>query len=809
MVLIMEKTIKKIVLGAAFILASGGLFGQRNVLRYADIEYDLKRFEHAGSQYAEAYSLKQTYYSAKRAAESYSLIKSYQKAFEWWDKTVKFSESDREDYLNYARSAVQAGQSLTDLGITLTEEERYKVHGGVFVPEDETIEFRAVDKYNSAGTDYGLRSDLEGRNYFVSDRNLNEETQKKSIRLDARKRFSGDDRYRMNDRGFHQILMEGEEGIVQVSTELEGVYHLSTPAFYENGAVQQAIFTAVLRDDKGRKTRRHEVHPGIYTATVQSDGSFGKVKALPFNKLSEYGVMHGVVYNDRLYFSSDMPGGYGGYDLYYTEILGDSYGPAINLGSKVNGAYDEVFPYLHEGKLYFSSDRTSGLGGLDIYSIDAELSGQAVNMGKPYNTAQDDFAFYVDANGLQYLSSDRGMSESRDDIYSLAFLRDLYRLRVFAESGERLDGMEGLQLQVLDANGQEVTMDIQDGKIGRLKEGAYTVEIRKKGYFPARVPLTALAADGAEKELDYTLVPIPYGKMLAIDTIYYDFDKYNIRPDAAEVLDRASAVLGAYPEFNLNITSHTDARASNAYNESLSQNRSNSAATYLKGTGVAGERLSTAWKGEQQPVNPCLDGVDCPESMHDRNRRSILSLELYPDFDGDYSLPGDLSYVKSTDELMEAIASMVREKQASLLPLILAEDMVYYDLDKYEIRPDAAKVLKAAEDLLKKYPFLKLEIASHTDSRQTLLYNDRLSKNRSMAVFFHLRNKGIAGTRMGVSWYSETKLVTSCPDGVDCTEEQHQLNRRSVLQLKVDRSDVDKIPAAWRTGRANFADLLK
>ncbi|WP_460490190.1 OmpA family protein, partial [Belliella aquatica] len=93
--------------------------------------------------------------------------------------------------------------------------------------------------------------------------------------------------------------------------------------------------------------------------------------------------------------------------------------------------------------------------------------------------------------------------------------------------------------------------------------------------------------------------------------------------------------------------------------------------------------------------------------------------------------------------------------------------------------------------------------------RQTLLYNDRLSKNRSMAVFFHLRNKGIAGSRMGVSWYSETKLVTSCPDGVDCTEEQHQQNRRSVLKLKVDRSDVDKLPAAWKVGKLNFADLLK
>ncbi len=805
----MKRQLKKILLGTILVLVYGGLSAQKDMLRYADIEYDLKRFEHAGSQYSEAFNIKQTYYSAKRAAESYAFIRSYQKAFEWWEKAINFSESDREDSLSFARSAVQAGNLLSELRMPFTEQERYQVYGGVDVSEDLTIEFRPLEKYNSAGTDYGLRSDMNGRNYFVSDRNLNDRTLKKPIRLDARKRFSGDDRYRMNDRGFHQILMEGEEGITEVTTELEGVYHLSSPAFYTNADAQHVVFTAVLRDDKGRRRQRHEVYPGLYTATVESDGSFGKVKALPFNKLSEYGVMHGVVYNDRIYFSSDMPGGYGGYDLYYTEILGDDYGPAINLGSKVNGARDEVFPYLHEGDLYFSSDRFTGLGGLDIYSIDVELTDQAVNMGKPYNTPQDDFAYYVDAAGLKYLSSDRGMSESRDNIYSIVFLSDSYRLKVNTESGERLDEMEGLELKVIGVDGREVPLKIKDGRIANLEEGEYTVEIRKKGYFPASVPLSALPPVGTEKVLDYTLVEIPLGKMLVLDTVYYDFDKYNIRPDAAEVLDRASQLLGAYPDFNLNITSHTDVRASNAYNERLSENRSNSAAAYLKGTGVAGERLTMAWKGELQPVNPCVDGVDCPEFMHDRNRRSILSLELYPDPDGDYSLPVGLSYVKSTEELMDTLAAMVQEKRADLLPLVIAEDIVYYDLDKYEIRTDAAKVLKAAEDLLKKYPFLKLEIASHTDSRQTLLYNDRLSKKRSMAVLFHLKNKGISGDRMSASWYSETQLVTSCPDDVECAEEQHEQNRRSVLTLKVERSDVDKLPADWKSGKRRFSDLLK
>ena len=805
----MEKRLKKIVLGAALLLASGVLYGQRNVLRYADIEYDLRRFEHAGAQYAEAYGLKQSYYSAKRAAESYTSIRSYQNAFDWWAKTVAFAEADREDYLNYARSAVQAGKTLSEIGVVLEEREKVLVYAEMPVPEDETIAFRALDRYNGEGTDYGLRMNLEGKSYFVSDRDLSEQTLKKPIRFDVRKRFSGDDRYRMNDRGFHKLFMDADDDLEEVSVALEGVYHLSMPAFYTIGDRKEVVFTAVLRDDKGRRTRRHEVFPGLYKADVKSDGSFGTVRALPFNKLQEYGVMHGVVYNDRLYFSSDMPGGYGGYDLYFSEVIGDGFGPAINLGSKVNGAGDEVFPYLHEGVLYFSSDRTTGLGGLDIYRIDSALLGSAENMGKPYNSAQDDFAYYVDGEGMQYLSSDRGMSESRDDIYSMHYLMDMYRLRVFAESGERLDGMDGLELKVIDPDGNEVLMQVGDGRLARLKEAGYTVEILKKGYFPARVALNALPVSGTEQMVDYKLVQIPYGKLLAIDTVYYDFDKYNIRPDAAEVLDRTSALLGAYPEFNLNIVSHTDSRASNVYNEKLSENRSISAKSYLEGTGVSSERLSRDWKGETQPVNPCVDGVDCPESMHDRNRRSILSLELYPDLDGDYGLPAGLDYVESTQELLEAIAAMVKEKQEQLLPYLIAEDIVYYDLDKYEIRSDAVKVLKNAETLLKQYPFLKLEISSHTDSRQTLLYNDRLSKNRSMSVFFHLRNRGISGDRMAISWYSETKLVTECADGVDCSEEQHQLNRRSVLKLKVDRSDMDKLPTGWKSGKLTFSDLLK
>jgi outer membrane protein OmpA-like peptidoglycan-associated protein len=793
MVLIMNMHIRKIVFLFTLIIVSSSTYGQRNILRYADIEFDLMRYEHSGSQYAEAYKYKPSYYSAKRAAESYSYIKSYEKSFEWWGKTIKFSESNREDYINYARSVIESGRSLSDFGIDLTVDERKLVYSGVVVPEDETIEFKSLSKYNSKGSDYGLSRSENGEAYFVSDRGVEAERKKPWLRLDARKRFNGDVNHQLNDRGFHRIFRDEGGEIRQVGVELDGVYHLSMPSFFNTKGKQEVIFTAVLKDQRGRRSTKYESFPGLYRAEVREDGSFGAVVALPFNNLGAYGVMHGFVDGNKVYFSSDKPGGYGGFDLYYAEITETGYGEPINMGEKVNGSGHEVFPYVYENDFYFSSDRSIGLGGLDIYKIDKKLREGVKNLGKPFNSSQDDFAYYIDRNGLQYVSSDRGMQESRDDIYSIAYLYDKYMMRVFAESGERLDGMEGLELIIKDKLGNDLPIKSTDGLWFNLREGDYSVQVKRKGYFPIRIPFFANSPDGIEKIRDFKMIPIPYNSLLAIDTVYYNLDKYNIRPDAADVLDRVNTLLTWFPEFNLNITSHTDVRASMAYNERLSENRSKSAANYLYGKGIPKERISLGWKGKTQLITPCKEGVDCPEVLHEKNRRSVLSLELYPDKDVEYMLPDGLDYVESTEELVEAIERMVSDKKSLLQPELIAADILYYDLDSYSLRPDAIEVLEKAIVLLEKYPFMKLEISSHTDTRQSFVYNDRLSKNRSTSVFMYLRKHGIEAERMRLNWFSKTKAVVPCEDENDCSEEEHQLNRRTELRLYVNKADKSKL----------------
>jgi outer membrane protein OmpA-like peptidoglycan-associated protein len=139
----------------------------------------------------------------------------------------------------------------------------------------------------------------------------------------------------------------------------------------------------------------------------------------------------------------------------------------------------------------------------------------------------------------------------------------------------------------------------------------------------------------------------------------------------------------------------------------------------------------------------------------------------------------------------------------------LAEDNIYFDFAAHYIRADAEKILRNAAALLKKYPFLRLQIDSDTDSRGTVRYNDRLSKNRSMSAFFYLKNQGIAADRMEINWHEESRIANRCADGEACSDDQHQANRRSVLTLLIQEEDVEKLPKGWNRKKMSFQKLLQ
>jgi outer membrane protein OmpA-like peptidoglycan-associated protein/tetratricopeptide (TPR) repeat protein len=666
MVLMMKKNIKMGLVAGFLLLFSFPVFSQQNILNYADQEFALKRYEHAASQYEQAFGQRESYYSARRAAESYGLIRSYEKAFSWWGKAILFEESSRNDSLRYANAGVQAGKTLEELGIKLTDTEAAKVFGQRAVTENPRLEFVPLEKYNSAGTDYGLRTDETGTKYLVTDRGLEQEAEKKYLRLDLRRALSEKEIDGLNDRGYHFILVEKDGALKPAVEGSADFYHLSMPAFFKVGANQEVIFTGVLRGEEkklglGKTT---ESFPGLYRAEVQADGTFANIQALPFNESSSYSVMHAFVDNNTLYFSSDGQGGFGGFDIYQVPILENGYGSVFNLGSNVNGPQDEVFPFVKDGIVYFSSNRYEGLGGLDIYKTGQLGKGSSMNLGKVYNTPQDDFGYFMDGQGNQFLSSDRGMSESRDDIYAGKYLYDYFTFRILGKDSTRLDRDRELVVELKSISGEKVNLEkLKDGLVAELSQGEYFLEISREGYLPTRVPFVTTDPDGIAKIKDISLEPI--------------------------------AVV--------------------AENEEV-------------------------W---------------------------------------------------------------------SSTPVLLAEDQVYFDFDAYYLRKDGKKILDHAVALFKKYPFLRLQIDSDTDSRGSTNYNERLSKNRSMEVFFYLKNQGVAADRMEIAWHEESRIANRCGDGEACSDAQHQANRRSVLTLLIQEKDIAKLPTAWNRKKMSFQKLLQ
>jgi outer membrane protein OmpA-like peptidoglycan-associated protein/tetratricopeptide (TPR) repeat protein len=664
MVLIMKNSIKKGLVFGFLLLVSLPLYSQQNLLNYADQEFALKRYEFAGSQYEAAFASKETYYAAKRAAESFGMIRSYEKAFSWWGKAILFEESTRNDSLRYVNAGVQAGQTVEGLGIKLTAEEAAKIFGQRQVSDNPRLRFIPIEKYNSAGTDYGLRTDGTGTNYLVTDRGLEKEMEKKYLRFDIKRAFSEKEIDGLNDRGYHFILVEKEGELKPAIQGSEEFFHVSMPAFFKVGERQEVIFTGVLREkgDKLGLGKSTESYPGLYRAEVRADGTFANIQALPFNETGAYSVMHAFVDNNILYFSSDGQGGFGGFDIYQVPILENGYGSVFNLGAYVNGAQDEVFPFVKDGIVYFSSNRFDGLGGLDIYMAGQLGKGRPMNLGKVYNTPQDDFGYFMDGQGNQFLSSDRGMSESRDDIYAGKYLFDYFTFRILGKDSTLLD--RELVVELKNISGEKVSLEkVKDGFVAELSQGEYFLEINKEGYLPARVPLVTTDPDGKAKIKDISLEPIPV---------------------MAEI--------------------------------------------------------------EPVRVSPSL---------------------------------------------------------------FLAEDNIYFDFAAYDIRADAEKILENAAALLQKYPFLRLQIDSDTDSRGSTSYNERLSKNRSMEVFFYLKNQGITASRMEIDWHEESRIANRCADGEACSDDQHQANRRSVLTLLIHEEDIEKLPKGWNKKKMSFQKLMQ
>ncbi len=315
----------------------------------------------------------------------------------------------------------------------------------------------------------------------------------------------------------------------------------------------------------------------------------------------------------ELYFSSNMPGGYGGKDIWVIKRTSKSksWGKAENLGSTINTAGDEMYPYIRDnGILYFSSNELIGMGGLDIFKVEkiGDAWGVPENMKYPINSPSDDFAIIFQGNKEEgYLSSNRSGGRGNDDLYY--FIKPPL---IFTLSGKVTDESTGkiIPKAIVTCTGSDGSSYIdttnQTGaynfdKTQILENTSYVLTVKKEGYFGGRGTETTVGlTQSTDLVLDFVLTPIPV-KPIVLPEILYDLDKWELKPQYRDSLNGLYETLVNNENITIELGSHTDSRASKEYNYELSQKRAQSVVDYLISKGIAPDRLVAKGYGEDVP----------------------------------------------------------------------------------------------------------------------------------------------------------------------------------------------------------------
>ena len=379
----------------------------------------------------------------------------------------------------------------------------------------------------------------------------------------------------------------------------------------------------------------------IYRARLNDKSKWSNIEDLSFNN-DEYSVAHPALSPDgkKLYFASDMPGGYGMSDLYVVDINQDgSFGTPQNLGAEINTEGRETFPYISKSEtLYFASDGHLGLGGLDIFAVKLEDKDITVyNVGKPVNSNADDITFIIDEiTGKGYFASNRQGGRGSDDIYGFKETAPLItkcagNLKCIIANETSGEVLENIDVEVRDVNSEIVYIGKTNEK-GEVfvdldcRDKAYAITVKKEDYN------TVVKNIITDRNIPYLLETIKLrkllkkgadlAKLLSLQPIHFASDKALILNDSVNELDKVITCMKEHPSIKIEIGSHTDSKGSDRYNMKLSQRRATFTANYIISKGIDPSRVKSKGYGETVLINRCGNGVRCSKAEHAQNRRS-------------------------------------------------------------------------------------------------------------------------------------------------------------------------------------------
>jgi peptidoglycan-associated lipoprotein len=306
-----------------------------------------------------------------------------------------------------------------------------------------------------------------------------------------------------------------------------------------------------------------------------------------------------------LYFVSDMPGGYGGKDIWKAEKSGGTFSNPVNLGPEINTPGNEIFPFIRDnGELYFSSNYHLGMGGYDIFkAVQNENNNWRVeNMGYPMNSPFDDFGIaYVEGEDKGMFTSNRKGSRG-DDIYEFVVPPKIYRAEGEVFDKENGTHIDGATIRIIGTDGTSMRLRTQNGKFQMtLKpETEYIFAAFKDGYLRDKAAASTIGLEES-KNFRFELYLTPYGAPVNIENINYEFGSWDLLPESKTSLDTLIATLRYNPTITIEIMSHTDHVGSEQFNFELSQKRAQSVVDYLIEKGISPQRLVAKGYGKTWP----------------------------------------------------------------------------------------------------------------------------------------------------------------------------------------------------------------
>ena len=504
-----------------------------------------------------------------------------------------------------------------------------------------------VDALNSPYFDYGPVLYKDGAIIFTSDR------------TDA----TGNQKFGWTGLAYCDLFyaLRDSNGNYKTPLTLSGAvnsqYNEGTVCF--NGDFTEMFFARSGSDDPD-----HNDYCKLFHTTMDATGEWSVPDVLPFFSDTNVKQPFLSAAGTELYFSSDSRDGFGGNDLYVASKNADgTWGEPQNLGPNINTTGDEVFPMIADGKFYFSSNGQAGMGGLDIFSA-TKVGKQwmnPVNLRAPINSPADDFGLIFlpvpdekkkDIRQCGLFTSSRPGGKGNDDIYSFELPRiKLYQLEVlvkektFATPNDPNSAVTGTKsLPIAGVSVFDVTTFGKTDSLNKYIADAkgkiiFTIEpekllkltASKNDYFSRSENFSSVGFSTSENDTVKETVTIVLDKIykdvqITLSNIYYDYNKWNIRPDAALVLDTLVTLLKENPTVNVELGSHTDSRGNDKFNLTLSQKRAQSCVDYLATHGIDKARLTAKGYGETMLVNNCGNGVNCTEAEHQKNRRTTFKV---------------------------------------------------------------------------------------------------------------------------------------------------------------------------------------